>query len=160
MIHKKQTLSKFFVLLIVALFCVSLVFAAYGPGDATASSSSSSSTSSSSTSSSSTSSTSSSSGGGSLPPSTEVVVAETSPTEDDSSEDTSIEVVQETTEQEVAVESEADESVVDAISNFAGKAFESAGKVIVDLSYLWIGVVLIAGVLFIAIGIRRHVKKK
>jgi hypothetical protein len=39
-------------------------------------------------------------------------------------------------------------------------AFEAAGKIILDLSYLWIGIVLIAGVLFIAIGIRRHVKAK
>lgn len=147
---KILTVHKLFVFLIIALFAMSVVFAAYGPGDAAAvipPSSSSPSTDDSSTTSS------DSSGGSALPASVSdpVVV----PVVDDTTDETGEDVVDQSVAPVVAVEES--EPVA---QNFAGRAFEAAGKIVLDLSYLWIGVVLIAGLLFIAIGIRRHVKAK
>ena len=147
--NKIPTFQKFFVFCIIGLFAISVAFAAYGPGDAVASSSSSSSSGSGDDSST----TSTVGGGSALPPSESV--PEVVQVVDDTPDETQEDVVEQPVAPVVVVGE--DEPVA---QNFAGRAFEAAGEIILDLSYLWIGVVLIAGVLFIAIGIRRHVKAK
>ncbi len=140
---KMRHTNKLLVFFIVALFAVSMSFAAFGPADATASgSSSSSSTSSGGTTGS------SSSGGGSLPPSTSEVVE--APAE---------ETAPEVAEDLAAPALPAEEPAAPSSENLAGMGFFAGlGEVVTDLSGVWIGLVIIAGLVLVALGIFRHVR--